>query len=54
MAKDKQEPPVVDERKERVCMGCKLNTWFKLVNMILGGLMILLSVVSFFSINVGN
>ena len=49
MAKEKKEEKT-EERKEKVIAGCRVSTWVKFVNMILGGLMIFYSVVSFWSI----
>lgn len=49
MGKTEAEVP---ERKEKTVVCCKVSTWFKLVNMVLGGLMIVFSIFTFFSIDV--
>ena len=48
----KEEPEV--ERKEKQICGCRLSTLFKLINMIIGGLMIFYSVVTFFTIKIAD
>ena len=46
MAKEKEE-----ERKERKMAGCACSTWVKLINMIIGGLMVAYSIFSFFEVS---
>ena len=49
MAKEKEE-----ERKERKMAGCACSTWVKLINMIIGGLMVAYSIFSFFEVRLSS
>ena len=48
--KDGKEP----EMKEKQVLGCNWSTWFKIINLIVGALMIAYSVFSFFEIPGGT
>ena len=51
MGKEKEkEKDLEEERKEKVIMGCKISTWFRLFNAAIGACMILYSVFSFFQL----
>ena len=50
MGKDKEEAPP----KEKSYAGCTFSTWARLINLIVGGLMIAYSIFSFFEIPSGD
>lgn len=51
MGKDEESAP---PKKEKSFAGCTLSTWARLINLIVGGLMIAYSVFSFFEIPSGD